>query len=185
MWFWQVDEKGPVMIDCEDHSGQDLDFYFKLLDSKGYDFGTIWVPHDAVAKTLATKRSTIEQFMDHFKGTDVTIGKVPRLARQHGIDASRLMLYKTRFDSEKCMNGVEGLRAYRRQYNEKTEAYADEPYHDWASDFADAFRYYSLVADSKYVAEEKEEAKLEPDALCLNNLWDDQDKGWRSDIIRL
>jgi phage terminase large subunit len=186
MWFWQIDEKGPVMIDCEDHSGQDLDFYFKLLDSKGYDYGTIWVPHDAVAKTLATKRSTIEQFLEHFKkDKSVAVRVVPRLSRQHGIDASRLMLYKTRFDIEKCMNGVEGLRAYRRQYNEKTEAFADEPYHDWASDFADAFRYYALVTDSKFVPEETVEKKVAPDALTLDNLYKDRDNGWKSSIIRL
>jgi phage terminase large subunit len=185
MWFWQVDEKGPVMIDCEDHTGEELPFYFKLLDSKGYEYKDIWLPHDAVAKTLATKRSTIEQFKDHYDGKPVEIRKVPRLGRQHGIDAARLMLYKTRFNTDKCENGIEGLRAYRRTYNEKLEVYADEPLHDWASDFADAYRYFSLVADSKYVPEEKEVDKVAPDALTLDNLYADRDKGWKSSIIRL
>ena len=174
LWFWQVDDSGPVMIDYEEHTGQKLEFYFDLLDHKGYAYDTIWLPHDAAASTLQTGRSTIEQFAEHYRAKKTRIKLVPRLARQHGIDASRMMLPKTRFDSEKCYAGIEALRAYRRQYNEKTQAYADVPMHDWASNGSDAFRYYSLVTDSKFEAKEVS-AKKDPNLMTLDNLWKDRD----------
>jgi phage terminase large subunit len=171
LWFWQVDANGPIMIDYEEHTGQKLEFYFDLIDHKGYDYDTIWLPHDATAKTLQTGRSTIEQFADRYRPKKIKLKPVPRLARQHGIDAARMMLPKTRFNIETCYAGVEALRAYRRQYNEKTQSYADVPLHDWSSNGSDSYRYFSLVTDSVYEAEEIKAAGPGDDAMTLDNLW--------------
>ena len=113
-----------------------------MLREKGYDYGTIWLPHDAKAKTLQTGRSTVEQFLEEGFPIDIT----PSLSIQHGIDAARLLLPHCRFD-ESTAEGVEALRAYRRQYNQATKTYTTKPLHNWASNGSDAFRYLSLVAD--------------------------------------
>jgi hypothetical protein len=73
----------------------------------------------------------------------------PNLGIQHGIDAARLVLPLCWFDGEKCRDGLEALRAYRRQYDEVRKVFSDSPYHDWASNGADAFRYASLVAKER------------------------------------
>ncbi len=141
MWFWQETKHGICIIDYYEAQGEGLDHYIELLNSKGYNYEEIWLPHDAVAKTLATKRSTIEQLLD----AGFPCRKVPRLEVQHGIDAVRKVLPNVLIDQEKCFNGVESLRAYKREYNELTKSYTNTPKHDWASDGADAFRYLSLV----------------------------------------
>jgi phage terminase large subunit len=154
-WFWQLDEKGPKLIDYEEHDGQKLSFYFDLLDEKGYEYADIWLPHDAKAKTLQTGRSTVEQFLDREFPCQV----VPKLAVQHGIDAGRLILPKCRINKDTCYAGIEALRAYRRTFNEKTQQYANTPLHDWSSNGSDAFRYMALVTDINKMVEETVEEK--------------------------
>lgn len=143
MWFWQETANGICVIDYYENQGKDLDHYIEYLNDLPYNFEEIWLPHDAVAKTLATKRSTIEQMLDAGFPCRLT----PKLSKQHGIDAARKMLKKIKIDQEKCFDGVEALRAYKRRYNELTKQYTNEPLHDWASDGADAFRYFSLVCN--------------------------------------
>lgn len=141
MWFWQETAFGVNIIDYYENQGQDLDHYIEMLNNKPYRYEEIWLPHDAKAKTLATKRSTVEQMLL----AKFPCRVVPKLGVQHGIDAVRYVLKRVRIDQEKCFNGVEALRAYKRKYNELTKQYDNSPHHDWASDGADAFRYFSLV----------------------------------------
>jgi phage terminase large subunit len=140
-WFWQETPSGINFIDYFEDQGKHLDYYIKTLKEKGYRYEEVWLPHDAVAKTLATKRSTIEQMID----AGFPCRKVPKLARQHGIDAVRLVLPHCHINLSKCFSGIEALRAYRRKFNELTKQFSDEPLHDWASDGADAMRYAALV----------------------------------------
>ena len=142
LWFWQHRPDGIAIIDYEEAHGEALPYYYDLLDYKGYKYESIWLPHDAKAKSLQTGRSTVEQFVSHFDPKIVRI--VPKLAIQHGIDATRLVLPYCYFN-QRTSPGVEGLRAYRRRYDENKKAFADTPVHDWASNPADAFRYLSLV----------------------------------------
>ena len=191
-WFWQLDKEGPILIDYEEHDGQSLDYYMKMLKDKGYEYADIWLPHDAQAKTLQTGRSTIEQLVDP-KGDGSRVGGlpcklVPRLAIQHGIDAARMILPKVRIDANNCAAGIEALRAYRRQYNEKTQQYANTPLHDWSSNGADAFRGFALVTDtelSEKQIEEEEDPLLKPVEYKLAELFEEREKNWRSQILRI
>lgn len=180
-WYWQDWEDGPHLIDYDEYQGKKLDFYFDLLDSKDYRYGEIWLPHDAKADTLQTKRSTIEQFIEKYRDDPVEIQLVPKLKKQHGIDAARFMLPKCWFRLPQTFGGVEALRAYKRKYNEITKAYSDEPEHTWASDGADAFRYFALVARERYVApiEEKKmslEEQIMANRPTLDDLWEEHDR---------
>lgn len=141
MWFWQETPRGLCVIDYYENQGEHLDHYITMLNNKPYRYEAIWLPHDAAAKTLATKRSTIEQMLD----AGFPCYKVPRLDVQDGINAVRKMLPECLIDQNLCFAGVEALRAYSRSYNELTKQFAEKPKHDWASDGADAFRYFALV----------------------------------------
>jgi len=183
-WFWQVDEQGPVIIDYEEHDGQPLSFYFDMLQGKGYEYDSIWLPHDAKAANLQTGRSTIEQFLEN----GFPCKMVPKLKIQHGVDAARKILPMCRFDEERCYKGIEALRAYRRKFNEKTQQYSDSPLHDWASNGADAFRYFSLVTTEELQIEQIAEVKPINAApqYRLDELWADKEAdNWRDSIIRL
>jgi phage terminase large subunit len=62
-----------------------------------------------------------------------------------GIDAARIMLKRCWFDQTKCANGVEALRNYRSQYDDKLRIESLKPLHDWTSHGADAFRYAAVT----------------------------------------
>lgn len=151
-WFWQEYPDGDCLIDYEEADNQPLRYYFDLLQYKGYDYDTIWLPHDAIAKTLQTGRSTVEQFIE--AEFPVRIG--PRLAVQHGIDAVRKMLPGCRWDltNPRVVQGLDTLRSYRRAYDELRKSYRDIPLHDWTSHCADALRGYALTCKRATIATE-------------------------------
>jgi len=190
MWFWQLMPEGPRIIDYEEHDGKKLQFYFDMLEEKGYDYACIWLPHDAKADTLSTDRTTVEQFLDWKNSLKKSfpVKVVPRLARQHGIDAARMIMPRCVFNIKECYDGVESLRAYRRSFNEKTQQFSNEPLHDWAADGADSFRYFALVTELEPLAvpvTETEDLDIMPE-WKLNELFAEREnRDWRSDIIRL
>ena len=146
-WFWQSRPDGIAIIDYYEAHSEALEHYFNMLSFKGYKYERIWLPHDARAKTLQTGRSTAEQFRD--AGFPIAIA--PNLKVQQGIDAARLVLPHCWFDLDKTSDGIEALRAYRRQYNEDTKSFSDRPLHDWSSHGSDAFRYLALVAKERII----------------------------------
>jgi len=147
-WFWQTRPDGIAIIDHYENAGKALPHYFQMLDDKPYTYDTIWLPHDSRAKTLQTGRSTIEQFVEHMADS-CRVSITPNLSIQHGIDAARLVLRHCYFAQDACTDGIEALRAYKRQYNEVTKAFSDKPLHDWSSHSSDAFRYLSLIVQTK------------------------------------
>ncbi len=184
-WFWQLTPGGPVLIDYEEADSQALEYYFEMLDSKGYEYEDVWLPHDAKAKSLQTGRSTVEQFIDHGYPCKV----VPKLAVQHGIDAARLILPQCRFNKTNCYSGIEALRAYRRQFNEKTQQFNNKPLHDWASNGSDSFRYFALVTETEVKAIQEvieDNSLLKPVEYTLDDLYAaKKDDDWRRSIIRI
>jgi phage terminase large subunit len=154
-WFWQRRPDGFAIIDFYQASGKNLKHYLNMLLSKQYEIDTIWLPHDAKAKTLQTGRSTIEQLYKphsvlperYDEKARLPVRIVPKLAIQHGIDAVRLLLPFCYFDRTTCFEGLEALRSYRRRWHEHTQVFGEQPLHDWASDAADGFRYFALVAE--------------------------------------
>jgi hypothetical protein len=53
------------------------------------------------------------------------------------------------FDAEKCARGIDALKLYRAQYDDKLQALRPRPVHDWTSHAADSFRYLALALDRK------------------------------------
>jgi hypothetical protein len=183
-WFWQHRPDGIAVIDYEEHHSEALPFYFQLLRGKGYDYETIWLPHDAKAKSLQTGRTTVEQWLAERNddgAQEFPIDIVPRLDVQHGIDAVRFILPHCYIDQVKCGEGIEGLRAYRRAYSEITKSFSEKPVHDWSSNPADSFRYLALVAkeriETKNVRQILTEGNYKPPGMTLEALHHDRALG--------
>jgi hypothetical protein len=68
---------------------------------------------------------------------------------EDGINAVRVFLPKCWFDAEKCARGIDALKLYRAEYDDKLQALRPRPVHDWTSHAADAFRYLALALDRK------------------------------------
>lgn len=174
-WFWQKRPDGIAVIDYLEAHSQPLGFYFNALRDRPYEYRTIWLPHDAKAKSLQTGRSTIEQFLQE----DFPIRISPKLDTQDGISAVRKVLPMCYFNP-KTENGVEALRAYKRDYDEDKKVFSDNPRHDWASHGADAFRYLSLVAQGLRVAEEPKKIIVPTPQMQLAVLFEERERRLRN-----
>lgn len=141
IWFWQAANNEIRIIDHYENHGQAIPHYVAEIESRGYANGTDFVPHDAKVRSLETGRTRVE--------TLVSLGRNPKLVANHkimdGINAARLTLPRVWFDADKCRNGIEALRQYRADFDEKTRAFKDAPKHDWTSHTADAFRYLCMA----------------------------------------
>ena len=141
IWFAQYVGQEIRVIDYYESSGVGLDHYAKELSSKGYHYMDHILPHDVRVKELGTGKSRLETL--HNLGIqDVTIA--PKLGIEDGIQAARSMLNRCWFDEEKCNRGIEALRQYRREFDEKNKTWRGRPLHDWTSHGADAWRYLAV-----------------------------------------
>ena len=141
IWFAQYVGQEIRVIDYYENSGVGLDHYAKELSSKNYHYMDHILPHDVQVKELGTGKSRLETL--HNLGIqDVTIA--PKLAIEDGIQAARSMLNRCWFDEEKCNRGIEALRQYRREFDEKNKSWRGRPLHDWTSHGADAWRYLAV-----------------------------------------
>ena len=150
-WFWQETPHGIQTIDFYTNNGEQAQHYIDVLKDKPYEYSRIHLPHDAKAKTFATHKSALEQFMDGFSDRETQINIVPKLSVEDGIEAARQLLKFTHFNYDKCYYGLECLRVYRKKWDEVNQCFMKTPLHDYSSDAADAFRYMAIMANKDYL----------------------------------
>ena len=141
IWFVQRVGKEHHVIDYYEASGVGLDHYAKVLDSKPYKYGKHYFPHDVAAKELGTGRSRASVLRD----LGINVDMAPKVPVEDGIVASRKVLQSAWFDEERTKQGLEALRQYRREWDDKRQVFRMNPLHDWSSHAADAFRYYAVA----------------------------------------
>lgn len=186
VWFWQKRPGGIAIIDFFEMQGKGVDEAFAELQGRATDAGhrakyryrKIWLPHDARAHTFASRRSTIEQFLDEFGPSVVSI--VPKLDLLDGISAARKVLPICYFN-QRTSDGVEGLRAYQREWDEENKCFSDRPLHNWASHPSDSFRYLSIVAQALVLEDKKPERSriIIPNAGTLDELFEKHEQRMR------
>jgi hypothetical protein len=140
IWYAQIQGNQIYFIDHDEVQGSGIPDIVKLLDSKGYKYGTHVFPHDFKARELGTGVSRQE--------TAAKLGMRGKVCRMldvaDGIDAVRSALPRCWFDRDNCFYGLEALRAYRTEYDEKRRIFRTTPLHDWSSHSADAMRYFMI-----------------------------------------
>lgn len=143
-WGWQETHDGLRIVDFMEDDNQPIQHYIDWVKSRPYLVNPkgIFLPHDARAKSLQTGKSIIEQFL----ANGIRPNLVPELSLQDGIEAARLVIPSCYFDEEKTYEGLEHLRAYMREWDEKTQTYRNRPKHDQHSHASDSFRYLALAA---------------------------------------
>lgn len=140
IWFVQQIRDEVRVLDYIENSGVAVQWYVNELRSRPYAYGEHLLPHDANVGQLTTGTSVKETLSS--LGVQATI--VPQQPVHDGINAARMLLPRCFFDEEKCARGLEVLRNYRREWDEKRKVFHDKPLHDWASHGADAFRYLAM-----------------------------------------
>lgn len=146
IWFSQKAGLERHFIDYYECSGEGLAYYAKVLQDRGYIYGSHWAPHDIEARELGTGKSRLEVA----RGLGLNFKVAPRLSIEDGIEAVRNLLPRCWFDVERCREGLRALKSYHRDFNDRRQAYLPHPVHDWASHGADAFRTGAVtVKDSQ------------------------------------
>lgn len=184
LWAWQ-DRPGAQALVVSTQAGntRPISHYISLIAQTCRDFacprGTVWLPHDAKAKSLQTGLSTVEQFIR----VGIRPKIVPELDLMDGIAVARATFEQYHFALPHAKDGVFALKSYHKEWDEDKKVYRDKPAHDWSSHYADAFRYM-CVARSTYIRQTAEAEKMQkllsadPDVrpanynFALQDIWD-------------
>lgn len=138
IWFLQVVNKELRFIDYLEAEGEGINYYAKELKDRGYIYNKHFMPHDIEVREIGTgisRKSTAESL--GLRPIEV----LPKLTIEEGIASARLILPRCYFDEEKCKRGLDCLRQYHKEFDEKQKCFKNRPKHDWSSHGADSFRY--------------------------------------------
>jgi len=145
IWFFQVCGREIHFIDYLEESGEGLQFYVEKLkekkDAGKWIYGKHYLPHDVEVREMGTGKSR-RQTLQSLGITNIKV--VPRIPSiQHGIQQVRNILSRCWFDRENCKTGINAMKAYKKEYDEKNQVYKSRPLHDWSSHAADGFRTFA------------------------------------------
>jgi phage terminase large subunit len=171
IWCFQVIDGRPRIVDFYRPESDDLEEWVKWLDGRGYK-GNDYVPHDVIVAEWGTKRTRFE--------TLKLLGRKPkRIAKvsvADGINAARQTIKLATFDRTRCEVGIEGLKAYRREWDDERKTFLDNPVKDWAEHVGSAFRYLGLAwRDVQETAPPKPKPnelayEVRPDGVIMGNM---------------
>ena len=143
IWVAQLVGTEVRLLDYYENHGVGLDHYVKWIKDNDYSKAEHILPHDVRVRELGTGKSRLEMLED--SGLEVKIA--PRMGLDDGIQAVRRLLPRCWFNVPKVQNGLNCLRNYRRDYDEKRKIFFERPLHDWSSHGSDSFRYLALGLD--------------------------------------
>lgn len=192
IWFWQAvpGDKGKTLIRVVDYlsgAGYSIDHYAKIIkrraEERGYQRGIDWVPHDARVPEMTSSgkdgkaKLRIEVMVE--------CGLKPKIVTDHkvadGISAVRQVFSRMYFD-ERCGDGLDCLREYQTEWDDKLKKFRDTPLNNWAAHGADAFRYLAMGFRELRAPPKDEKGRMltigDPSSLppgvgqvTLNDLW--------------
>jgi len=143
IWVAQLVGTEVRLLDYYENHGVGLDHYVKWIKDNDYLKAEHILPHDVRVRELGTGKSRLEMLEE--SGLEVKIA--PRMGLDDGIQAVRRLLPRCWFNVPKVQTGLNCLRNYRRDYDEKRKIFYERPLHDWSSHGSDSFRYLALGLD--------------------------------------
>lgn len=141
IWCFQVIRGVCRIVDFYTPDSEDLRDWVSWLDGKGYT-GTDYVPHDILATEWGSGRTRLEVL----QGLGRKPFRLPKVSVADGLQAGRETINRALFrDTERVRDGIEGLKAYRREWDDERKTYRETPVKDWAEHIGSAFRYLGLA----------------------------------------
>jgi phage terminase large subunit len=172
IWFVQKIGLEYNLIDYHQDRLKKMPHYIKVLQDKGYNYSTMYLPHDGDAETLSNVTPK-KQLQD----VGFTVRIVERPSKKAvGINAARSIFPLCNFDEAKTADGWQCLQRYAYKVLENG-AFSKEPEHDtpW-SHGADGFQTLALSLKSE---QETKKGKKESDSI---NLITGRSTGWMGNL---
>ena len=159
IWFAQQAGREVRLIDYYETSNTALSEVARVLrNDKPYTYAEHYLPHDAETREMMTAKSRKDS-LEAIGVRPIVIS--PRQDVAEGINAVRNLLPRCVIDAKNCERGIEALKQYRREWDEKTKTFRQRPLHDWTSHGADAFRYLAqMLAPVKLKDGDRRRVKL-------------------------
>ena len=142
IWFVQFIGMETRILRYMESSQQTMSWYLSQMQTYGYIYDTLWLPHDAENKTLAAAGRSIE---DIVRAAGYKTRIIPKTPIVDSINAARTIFTNCYFDRENCYEGLQCLRHYRYEVDPETGLFSKNPLHDRYSHGADAFRMLGLM----------------------------------------
>jgi hypothetical protein len=141
--FFQLAHGEIRIIDYYEDNNKDVPFYCHfMLQDKPYTYHTVFLPHDSKKREITNVANTFERdFRRLFSGTKTVVTVLPRIDKQLSISYSKISLERCVFNVNKVKSLIDKLAKYRKKWLESVGRYIEEPYHNDASNYGDAFRY--------------------------------------------
>lgn len=196
IWWWQL-LPGPRInvIDHYRNTGQTIDVYAQQVHGRElefvegklrlgapiplarhrmeYRYGKHYVPHDGATHTLAAGGRSLG---DQAFALNVPMMVIPKTSSVNNIAAARKTLEYCWFDQDRCERGLDALRSYHYNLDEKKRVLGDEPVHDWSSHDADAFEIIGQVWQPKREDRPKEKPRFLHEATADDVFWENYNK---------
>lgn len=169
VWLFQVIQGKLKVVDFYKPDSEDLDDWCDALRDKGFD-GNTYVPHDIMVTEWGTKKTRFDRLTEK----KMNPRRVARVSVADGLQAGRMAINEAEFDVEACELGIDGLKAYRREWDDDLKTFRETPVKDWAEHIGSAWRYLGLAWKEVTPFKPKEKPK---GALEYNVLPDGSVKG--------
>lgn len=152
VWFVQFIGMETRLIRYFETTQTTISEILARMQTYGYIYDTLYLPHDAQNRTLASQGRSIEEIV---RGAGYNVKIIERTPIADSINAARTIFSTCYFDKTNCTQGLDCLRHYRYDVDPDTKQFSKTPVHDNYSHGADAFRYIGLAVQEKKVVKRK------------------------------
>ena len=140
IWCFQVIGQQLRIVDFYQPESDDLEEWCATLNARGYT-GNDYVPHDILVTEWGSKRTRIETLR--------ALGRKPKrivkVSVADGLQAGRVAINSAVFaDNDAVARGIDGLKSYRREWDDDLKDFRENPVKDWAEHIGSAWRYLGL-----------------------------------------
>lgn len=141
--FYQRTNGQVRMIDYWQGSHNDgIDVGVSVVNSKGYNYGRHFAPHDMKQREISTGKTRIDYARDLGLDFRVIANELPI---SEGLQMGKYLFNRLWVDENKCERWLDAMGQYKWQWDEKRSVFEQKPYHDWTSHAADVHRYAALM----------------------------------------
>jgi phage terminase large subunit len=165
IWWLQWVGRELRWLEYYENSGEQIDFYAKLIQSKPYNYSKHYLPHDGGHGNIRGDSVSIQ--LSKLGLSNVVLPREQDI--NPGIELLRSTIAFSVFDKEKTIDGIHALENYAYEWKEDRGLFSDKPKHDWTSHGSSAARYAAIAARD-YASPRIKQGTIKP-IRYNNNAW--------------